>query len=225
MTPRSITPRERVASTARAGNKREVRAVGVHDHGRRERARGLRDAGHGARRGRDVRREARGRRAHGARSPAVVRSAGLLRRLLLGARTWRSRIVQTSETASMSGVATEATRRRLARVFARASMPGPAAERREGQADQPGERPAPAAARAARRRASRPWPRRERCSRGRRPTATISTATPPASDGQPGEAPAARETGRRWNGRSRAAHRWGGCARRGARSRTPRAAS
>ena len=35
------------------------------------------------------------------------------------------KIVKTSATASMSGVATEATRRRLARVFARASMPGP----------------------------------------------------------------------------------------------------
>ena len=36
-----------------------------------------------------------------------------------------NRIVQMSDTASITGVATDATLRRLARVFARASIPGP----------------------------------------------------------------------------------------------------
>ena len=69
---------------------------------------------------------------------AVVRSA-----VWLAACCWSmafpKKTVATSETASTMGVATEATRRRLARAFARASRPGPLLSRAERQPDQPHE--------------------------------------------------------------------------------------
>ena len=50
-------------------------------------------------------------------------------------------IVLTTEIASISGVATEAARRRFARVLAQASKPGAPAKAASGLPDKPGERP------------------------------------------------------------------------------------
>ena len=99
----------------------------------------------------------------------------------------------------------------------------PAAERGERQAEQPDERPAPAAARAARPRASAPAPRPGRCSRGRR-RASVQDGDSAGEGGQPGERLGPARPG--GAGRlPRAARRWGGCATRAVRSRTRRAAS
>ena len=125
-----------------AGRERaEVGAVGGDDHrGRRTSRTPARPRARGAPRPGGIRRQPWAVLARGGRSrpSCAARSA---RSSAAGGSSSPKKIVQTRETASISGVATEATRRRFARVFAPASMPGPRLSSGQRQADQPGERP------------------------------------------------------------------------------------